>query len=120
MVENEYIETNIQKGFWKGISGTIEHNELLTHIINHARKSQRHLIITLLDLNYLLQTILSYHHIPSEISGLIRNIHEDYTVSIGTKEFVTSPMKVGKGVIQGECLSPLLFNMCINSLLLSV
>ena len=83
------------------------------------------LFITLLDLknsfgevhNNLLQTILSYHHIPSEISGLIRNIYEDYTVSIGTKEFVTSPMKVGKGVIQGDCLSPLLFNMCINSLI---
>ena len=26
-------------------------------------------------------------------------------------------MKVGKGVIQGDCLSPLLFNMCINSLI---
>ena len=60
---------------------------------------------------------LSYHLIPSEISGLIRNIYEDYTVSIGTKEFLTSPMKVGKGVIQGDCLSPLLFNMCINSLI---
>ena len=125
LVQNEYIETNIQKGFWKGISGTIKHNELLTHIINHARKNQRHLVITLLDLknafgevhHNLLQTILSYHHIPSEISGLIRNIYEDYTVSIGTKELVTSPMKVGKGVIQGDCLSPLLFNMCINSLI---
>ena len=100
LVQNEYIETNTQKGFWKGISGTIEHNELLTHIINHARKNQRHLVITLLDLknafgevhHNLLQTILSYHHIPSEISGLIRNIYEDYTVSIGTKEFVTSPI----------------------------
>ena len=26
-------------------------------------------------------------------------------------------MKVGKGVIQGDRLSPLLFNMCINSLI---
>ena len=26
----------------------------------------------------LLQTILSYHHIPIEISGLIRNMYEDY------------------------------------------
>ena len=87
LVQNEYIETNIQKGFWKGISGTIEHNELLTHIINHARKNEeRHLVITLLDLknafgevhHNLLQTILSYHHIPIEISGLIRNMYEDY------------------------------------------
>ena len=47
---NKYIESNIQKGFWKGISGTIEHTELLTHIIKHAKNKQRQVIITLLDL----------------------------------------------------------------------
>ncbi|CAB4007076.1 Hypothetical predicted protein [Paramuricea clavata] len=41
--ENEFIESGIQKGFWPGISGTIEHTELLLHIINHARNKQRSL-----------------------------------------------------------------------------
>lgn len=50
MTNNNYIETKIQKGFWEGVSGTIEHTELLTHIINHARNNQRHLVVTLLDL----------------------------------------------------------------------
>ena len=27
--ENNYVETNIQKGFWSNISGTIEHTEIL-------------------------------------------------------------------------------------------
>ena len=32
------------------MSGVTEHTELLTYIINHARKKQRQAIITLLDL----------------------------------------------------------------------
>ena len=49
-MENHYIESGIQKGFWKEVSGTIEHTELLSHMINHARGKQRQIIITLLDL----------------------------------------------------------------------
>ena len=48
--KNKFIESNLQKGFWDNISGCVEHTETLTHIINHARKKQRSLIITLLDL----------------------------------------------------------------------
>ena len=47
--KNKCIESNLQKGFWDDISGCIEHIETLTHI-NHARKKQRSLIVTLLDL----------------------------------------------------------------------
>ena len=32
------MESKIQTGFWSDISGVIEHTELLTYIINHARK----------------------------------------------------------------------------------
>ena len=37
LVNNSYIETNIQKGFWTGIYGAIVHTETLTYMINHAR-----------------------------------------------------------------------------------
>ena len=37
-------------GFWSAISGTIEHTELLTHIIKHTENKQRQIIIALLDL----------------------------------------------------------------------
>ena len=108
---NNYIETKIQKGFWEGVSGTIEYPELLTHIINHARNNQRHLVVTLLDLknafgevdHHLLKTVLDYHHVPNDVINLVQ---------IGTKTFTTNPIRVEKGVLQGDCLSPLLFNMC--------
>ena len=49
-MKNNYIEADIQKGFWTEISGTIEHTETLTYMINHARRYQKNLIITLLYL----------------------------------------------------------------------
>lgn len=45
------------------------------------------------------------------------NLYRNHSVSIGTKAFITDPIRAGKGVLQGDCLSPLLFNMCINTLI---
>ena len=42
-IKNSYVESDIQKGFWDNVPGMIEHNELLTYMINHARKRQRDL-----------------------------------------------------------------------------
>ena len=79
LLKNQFIESNIQKGFLRAISGKIEHTELLTHIIKHAKNKQRQIIITLLDLknafgevdHKLLLKVLEYHHIPL-LSVLIR------------------------------------------------
>ena len=125
---NGFIESEIQKGFWPGISGTIEHTELLSYIINHARIKQRSLIITLIDLknafgevhHRLLRTVLAAHHIPEELICLIENLYTDFSISVVTKEFITKPIPVERGVLQGDCLSPLLFNLCVNSLIQSI
>ena len=66
---------NIQKGFWTGISGTIEHTELMSHLINHARQKQRSLVVTLIDLknsfrevhHEIIPAVLRFHHIPGSI-----------------------------------------------------
>ena len=128
LIDNKFIESNIQKGFWRSISGTIEHTELLTHIIKHAKNKQRQIIITLLDLknafgevdHKLLLKVLEYHHIPDEIKRLINDYYKNYTITVGTETFSTDPLVVGKGVLQGDCLSPLLFNMIINTLIKTI
>ncbi|CAB4017701.1 Hypothetical predicted protein [Paramuricea clavata] len=105
--ENEFIESGIQKGFWPGISGTIEHTELLLHLINHARNKQRSLVVTLIDLknafgevhHKLIRTILIAHHIPEEIICFVENLYSDFSISIITKGFITKSIPVQRGVL---------------------
>ena len=122
VVENNYVETNIQKGFWSNISGTIEHTELLTNYLKQAKSKQRQLVVTLFDLknafgevhHNLIKNVLKYHHIPPSIINLVNSLYSDYFISIITKDFITNPIKVSRGVLQGECFSPLIFNLCVN------
>ncbi|CAB4010466.1 Hypothetical predicted protein [Paramuricea clavata] len=123
LAENNYIEQNLQKGFTPKLSGTLEHTAQLAHIINKARVKQRSLIITLLDLknafgevhHNLIYEVLQYHHIPDHIKNLVSSLYTDFQTSIITEQFNTSFITVGRGVLQGDCLSPLLFNMSFNT-----
>ena len=97
-------------------------------MINHARKRQRDLVITLIDLrnafgevhHSLLRRVLDFHHIPHELRELILEMYRDFYVTIGTMGYTTCPIKLERGVLQGDCLSPLLFNLCFNTLIQTV
>ncbi len=54
----------------------------------------------------LITSVLDYHHIPEHIKLIVRSL---YT------EFNTPYIPVGHGVLQVNCLTPLLFNMCFNT-----
>ena len=79
LTSNNYIETNIQKGFVNGISGTFEQTNHLAYVINNAQKSQRSLTVTLLDLRNafgevhhdLINCVLEYHHVPESIREIV-------------------------------------------------
>ena len=123
LTENNFIETAIQKGFYPKISGTLEHTGQMGHVINQARVKQRSLLVTLLDLknvfgevhHHLIQEVLSYHHIPEHIKCLIRNLYTDLKTSIITHDFSTPFITIGRGLLQGDCLSLLLFNRYFNT-----
>ena len=123
LASNNFVEHNIQKGFTPNLSGTLEHTAQMADIINKARIRQRSVVITLLDLknafgeihHNLIQSVLDYHHIPDHIKFVIKSLYTDFQTSIITSEFRTPFMTVGRGVLQGDCLSPLLFNMCFNT-----
>ena len=122
---NNYVEHEIQKGFTPGLSGTFEHSVQMAKIIDTARIKQRSLVITLLDLknafgevhHNLIQTVLDYHHIPDHIKVLIKSLYTDFKTSIITDKFQTPFVSIGRGVLQGDCLSPLIFNLCFNTFL---
>ena len=120
---NNYLEHKIQKGFLPKLSGTFEHTAQMAHVINKARVKQRYLVITLLDLknafgevhHNLIPEVLKYHDIPLHIQTIIGNLYSNFHTSIITKSFKTPFLKVGRGVLQGDCLSPLTFNLCFNT-----
>ena len=122
LVSNNFIEQNIQKGFTPNLSGTLEHTAQMADIINKARIKQRSVVITLLDLknafgdvhHNLIQSVLDYHHIPDHVKLVIKSLYTNFQISIVTSEFQTCFISVCRGVLQGDCLSPLLFNMCFN------
>ena len=90
LLQNNFIESQIQKGFRKGISETIEHTKMLSYLIDHARNKQRQLIITLLDLKNafgevdhdLLNKVLEYHYLPQEIQSIITEYYQNYYITI--------------------------------------
>ena len=65
----------------------------------------------------LIQTALDYHHIPDHIKSQVKSLYTDFKTSILTNEFRTPFISVGRVVLQGDCLSPLLFNLCFNTFL---
>ena len=123
LASNNFVEHNTQKGFTPNLSGTLEHTAQMADTTNKARIRQRSVVITLLDLknafgeihHNLVQSVLDYHHIPDHIKFVIKSLYTDFQTSIITSEFRTPFMTVGRGVLQGDCLSPLLFNMCFNT-----
>ena len=123
LTANNYIESNIQKGFVPKLSGTFEHTAQMGDIINTARLKQRSVIITLIDLknafeevhHSLIPEVLCYHHVPEHIINIISSLYKDFRTTIITSKFRTPFIPVSKGVLQGDLFSPLMFNMCFNT-----
>ena len=92
-------------------------------MINRARCYQCNLVITLLNLkntfgklDHNLITSVLHYHIPS----LIGSFYTNYTISVGTNDFITTPRNVEKGVLLEDSLSPLISNMCFNTLIRNI
>ena len=123
LIANGYAESHIQKGFIPGMSGTFEHIAGMSYVINEARRKQRSTTITLIDLknafgevhHNLIDTCLRYHHVPDHTREIIKNLYVNFATAIATDSFCTEFIPFNKGVLQGDCLSPLLFNMIVNT-----
>lgn len=122
---NKYFNRNIQKGFYPSIDGLSEHTQMLTHLLNDAKRHQRTIIVTLLDLrnafgevnHNLIELMLIHHHVPSPITNLIRSIYSNYHIMVSINGELTPAIQIKKGVLQGDPCSPILFNMCFNPLM---
>ena len=77
----------------------------------------------LVDIPFMLTELLArtlgqiriYHYYYEKIQSLISSLYIYFKTSIITDKFVTPAIPVKRGVLQGDSLSPLLFNMCFNT-----
>ena len=56
-------------------------------------------------------------HIPDHISSLIGSFYRNSSISVGTSDCITKSLVVEKGILQGDSISPLIFNMCFHTLI---
>ena len=93
----------------------------MTDIINKARIKQRAVVISLYDLKnafgegHHMQSILYCHHIAEHVKLPLQSLYTNFQTSIVTSEFQIPFISIGRGVAQGDCLSPLLLNICFNT-----
>ena len=91
-----------------------------------AKRHQRGLIVTLMDLKNafgeidhgLIRTALSYHHhLPAVFTNIFDNIYSGASISASVNNTWTPHLSVNRGVLQGDPWSPMLFNLCVNTLM---
>ena len=117
------MEHEVQKGFTSKVLGTFEHTSQMSYLINHAWVKELSLVITLLDLknafgevhHSLITEVLNYHHMSEEIQKLISIVYTGFHTPVITKSFATPFILVGRGVLQGDPLSPLTLNLIFNT-----
>jgi Reverse transcriptase (RNA-dependent DNA polymerase)/zinc-binding in reverse transcriptase len=126
--KNNLLDMKIQKGFCKGIDGVSEHTETLAHLLRDAKHAQRALTVVLLDLrnafgsvhHELIRESLKYHHLPNSFLEIFNSIYSNSYISIAVNKEWTDPVRVDRGVLQGDPSSPILFNLCFNSLMVTL
>ena len=100
----------------------------LSHVINNALKSQRSSIVTLLYLRNafgevhhdLIDCVLENHVVSEDDREIVKNIYSCFKTSVLTDGFVTDFIHIAKGVLQGDCFGPLIFNLIVNTFIQSV
>ena len=128
LLENKIINPSLQKGFLSGINGTMEHIFSLSAIIDNARQNKLPLALTFIDLrnafgsvsHTYIKDILEYVKLPNEVQFYVSTLYANLSAYIATKQWKTSCFKIGRGVFQGDTLSPLIFLLAFNPIIQAI
>ena len=62
----------------------------------------------------LIPVVLDYYHVTPELIKCIMSLYKDVASTFVTDSYTTSSLRVERCVLQGDCLSPLIFNILVN------
>ena len=123
MLDNKYWDKQVQKGFLEKVAGCIEHSELLVEALLDAKRHQRAICVSFLDLenaygsvrHSLVQFAMSWYHIPKEV----RQIFFCYYDKLFARALLpggdgSEAFQLGIGVFQGCTASTVIFNIVEN------
>jgi len=96
--------------------------------MKYAKNHQRAISIATIDLqnafgevdHRLIRLSLKTYNIPPSAIQLFNNIYTEYKIAVAVISEHTRAITVKKGVLQGDPCSPLLFNICFNSLMRTI
>ena len=126
LIENKLVDPSMQKAFLPGINGCIEHNIAMEEVIKHARKNKKTAHITFFDLedafgsvpHALIHETLKRNHIPENIQSYLASFYKNYRAVVQTPSWKSQQFPFSRGVFQGDPLSPTIFLMVFNLVLL--
>ena len=122
MVENEYLDTSVQKGGIPRFSKCIEHTNALTQLLHEARINHKNLTVVWLDLanaygsipHQLIKVALQHYHVPEHVNKLITSYFSNIHLRFSTERFETDWIELQKGIVTGCTISVILFIMGMN------
>lgn len=126
LLQNNFIDPTMQKAFLPGINGCIEHNLAMEELIKDARKLKRTLHVTFFDLedafgsvpHDLINFSLRRNHLPDNVCDYLSNLYSNCQAVVQTPSWTSNSFSFKRGVFQGDPLSPTIFLMVFNPVLL--
>lgn len=127
LAEFNKLFSSEQKGFMPS-EGCSEHVFVLDSILHNARSRKRDLQVCWLDLasafpsvpHDLIVYTLKRFGFPDVFVDVVRDVYTNASTTYKYAGGVTKPVRFGAGVKQGDPLSPLLFNICMEPFIRSI
>lgn len=121
LLQNEYIDTSVQKGGISGTPGCLEHKGAVTQR-KEANEGKGDLVVLWLDLSNayrsipekLVEEALCSHHIPSKFSKLILDYYNNFQLRVTTGPLTSEWHSLERGIITGCTISVTLFALAMN------